>query len=602
MSTDLVNWWSLLCVRKGDFMRTPAGVLSCEDLATLVQQFTAKFDECSLVAGDKILIVVDDERVAVSTFVAALFNGLVPVMLTPATPANRVESVQQSIHAKASVVSLGKRQEPWLKSIGHLLVFQPDLVKKSLFTRSVKGAAWVAQGLGLAAKTLQPKLPVNNSDLAYILFTSGTTSAPSGVMISRKNLFANVESITKVLKVGNSSVVFNDMVLAHGDGLVQGPMLCLHSGATLVRAGGFSIDSIETWLEAVRREGVTHFITVPTVWAMIDRYAKYDDYFPQDRVETLSSVAAWLQPALWDRIETRFKRSLISQYGLTETVASALYAGSSVQAGSKYAAGIPVDCEARIQHQPGCKAEEGELQLKGDNVFSGYWNDPVRTSQTFTTDGWMKTGDLATQDSQGCFFITGRLKNIIMSGGFLIRPQEIDEALCKHAAVKSSVTIAWPDTYFGEVPVSVVETDDASCNENALMLHARDVLEPLKLPKRIVMVQSIPRGDAGKPNLSEVQELVQKNLNQIQVSTQNGASLELVLLQVAAKCFRHPVEKLSLQTGPRDIAGWDSFQHIAFLGALEDQFSIRIPASLASGIRDLRTALNAVELCLQEKS
>ena len=98
------------------------------------------------------------------------------------------------------------------------------------------------------------------------------------------------------------------------------------------------------------------------------------------------------------------------------------------------------------------------------------------------------------------------------------------------------------------------------------------------------------------------QEELQKNLNQIQVSTQNGASLELVLLQVAAKCFRHPVEKLSLQTGPRDIAGWDSFQHIAFLGALEDQFSIRIPASLASGIRDLRTALNAVEICLQEKS
>ena len=129
MNTHLESWWSLLCVRKGDFMRTPAGALSCADLATLVQQFTAKFDEFALVAGDKILIVVDDERVAVSTFVAALFNGLVPVMLTPATPANRVESVQQSIHAKAAVVSLGKRQEPWLKSISHPLVFQPDLVK-----------------------------------------------------------------------------------------------------------------------------------------------------------------------------------------------------------------------------------------------------------------------------------------------------------------------------------------------------------------------------------------------------------------------------------------------------------------------------------------
>ena len=124
-----------------------------------------------------------------------------------------------------------------------------------------------------------------------------------------------------------------------------------------------------------------------------------------------------------------------------------------------------------------------------------------------------------------------------MSGGFLIRPQEIDEALCKHAAVKSSVTIAWPDTYFGEVPVSVVETDDASCNENALMLHARDVLEPLKLPKRIVMVQSIPRGDAGKPNLSEVQELVQLYIQAARNAMDagfDGIELQGVELEISA--------------------------------------------------------------------
>lgn len=601
MTDTLKQWWLALGDARNDFMRTPRGVLTNQDLATLVGQICIRFDENKATEGDRVIIVVDDERVAVTVFVAALFDGLVPVMLNPLSSSDRVDSVCRSTGAKIAFVSTNRQHDAWLGFLQHVNVFSPQASTTNFFKRRESVVETISRGLGLTAASRSPRLPTAPDELAYILFTSGTTSSPSGVMITRGNLFANVATIAKVLKIDRTSVVFNDMVLAHADGIVQGPLLCLQTGATLFRAGGFSVDNIESWLESVRREKVTHFITVPTVWAIIDRYSRYDDYFSSDSFLYLSSTAARLPPSLWDRIEGRFKRPMISQYGLTETVACALYAGSPVRKGTLYAGGIPIDCEARVETRPDCKPGEGELQLRGSNIFPGYWNNPDRTRETFTADGWMRTGDLATEDENGCFFITGRLKNIIMVGGFLIHPQEIDEALSMHPAVKSAVTISWTDEMFGEIPVSLIESDDSSFSEQEATAFARSKLEPLKVPKHIRVVSAIPRGDAGKPNLTAVRELLKHTVELTHEIEHGGAtSLEVQLMQVAAKCFRHPIRDLRLQSGPKEIAGWDSFQHIAFLGALEDQFAIQIPTSSAAAIRNLQAALDVIKACKKE--
>jgi acyl-CoA synthetase (AMP-forming)/AMP-acid ligase II/acyl carrier protein len=601
MIDNLQKWWHALGSARNDFMRTPQGVLTNPDLATLVERICTRFDENKAIEGDRVLIVVDDERVAVAVFVAALFDGLVPVMLNPLSSSDRVESVWRSTGAKIAFVSASRQHDTWLGFLQHVNVISPQATNTTKFFKRREGAVEsISLGLGLSQSLRTPRLPVTPDELAYILFTSGTTSSPSGVMITRGNLFANVATIAKVLKIDRTSVVFNDMVLAHADGIVQGPLLCLQSGATLFRAGGFSVDNIESWLESVRRENVTHFITVPTVWAIIDRYCRYDDYFSSDSFLYLSSTAARLPPSLWDRIEGRFKRPMISQYGLTETVACALYAGSPVRKGTLYAGGIPIDCEARVEVRPDCKPGEGELQLRGSNIFLGYWNNPDRTRETFTADGWMRTGDLATKDENGCFFITGRLKNIIMVGGFLIHPQEIDEALAMHPAVKSAVTISWADEMFGEIPVSLIESDDSSFTEQEATAFARAKLEPLKVPKHIRIVSAIPRGDAGKPNLTAVRELLKHTVESTLEIEHETASLESQLMQVAAKCFRYPIRDLRLQSGPKEIAGWDSFQHIAFLGALEDRFEIQIPTSSAAAIRNLQDALDVIEMCKKD--
>jgi acyl-coenzyme A synthetase/AMP-(fatty) acid ligase/acyl carrier protein len=382
------------------------------------------------------------------------------------------------------------------------------------------------------------------------------------------------------------------MVLAHGDGLVQGPMMALGTGCALIRAGGFAVDRIEDWLDTVRREGATHVITVPTVWAMIDRYAQHSDYFAAPDFRGLSSVAAYLDPTLWDRLERRFGHPITNQYGLTETVASALYAGSHPETGARHTVGRPIDCEARVV--PIGEGDAGELQLRGDNIFAGYWGDKDRTSRTLVEDGWMRTGDLARKRDDGSYEIVGRLKTVIMSGGFLIRPEEIDEAMRSHPGVRGAVTVGVEDPLFGEVPVSLVEVE-GDLGEVELVAHARQALEPLKVPKRIVVAEAIPRGDAGKPRLDAVRALIAERLSEEPSTRAEGRDLEAAVIETAARVFRLEPSVLSLRSAPETVPGWDSFTQIALILALEERFGLRIPTSRAAAIRSLASALEAVQ-------
>ena len=584
-------WQSVKKHSASDFLITPAATLQRGDLADLVERFAAAFDAAGLSAGDRVLIVLADEATAVAAFVAALFDGLVPVMLPPDTPAPRAMAVAASVEARGAITSVDRQHEDWLRQIARPFLRGEVSKPRGWLSRRLSAVDQIAGSLDLPDTSRTPRLPHTPDALAYLLFTSGTTSSPSGVMITQGNMLANVQTIGRILGVDAHSRVFNDMMLAHGDGLVQGPLLALATGATLVRAGGFTVAGMEDWLNALRRAKATHFLTVPTIWSLIDRYARHDDYFDAPEFKMASSVAAAFAPALWARLEARFAIPITNQYGLTETVASALYAGAHPEAGKRGTIGRPVDCEARIVPLNGT-SDEGELQLRGANIFAGYWRNPARTQETFTDDGWMRTGDLARQNPDGSFEITGRLKTVIMTAGFLIRPQEIDEAMLKHPSVVSSATVGMADAIFDEVPMTVVMLDGVA-DEAALTAHARLHLEPLKVPKRIVTVAEIPLGAAGKPRLDRVKELIIAAL----ATSTDVASLDVsaeAVLAVAADIFRAKASELSLRSTPDMVAGWDSFTQISLILALEDRFGCRIPTARAAAIRSLADALAAV--------
>jgi long-chain acyl-CoA synthetase len=460
----------------------------------------------------------------------------------------------------------------------------------------VTSGSWLSRKVdplgGLPDKGRDPRLPGDPDGLAYVLFTSGTTSSPSGVQITRGNLFANLATLSRLFDYDARSRIFNDMILAHADGMIQGPVIALANRCAVIRSGGFTLAGMEKWLGRVRQSRASHIITVPTIWAMIDAYAAHDDYFDAPECTHLMSVAAKLPEELWTRLEARFELPVYNQYGLTETVASALYAGPQAEMGMFGTVGKPVDCEARID--PAASGNEGELQLRGAQVFPGYWQDPVRTAQSFTADGWLKTGDLARLRDDGSFDILARIKSVIMMGGFLIRPDEIDEAMLRHPAVRESVTVGVADAMFDEVPVTAVVLQEQA-GEEELTAHARAYLESQKVPKRIVALPEIPRGDSGKARLSELRALMGgAAIGEAERPADDGTDLESQVIALAAEVFRVDPALLSPRSRGGSVPGWDSFSQLNFLMAAEDRFKVAVPASLVAQIETIADMVGAI--------
>ena len=465
-------------------------------------------------------------------------------------------------------------------------ILSPEL-KISGLNRFLSGKNVNIYGLETIPTARMPRLP-GDETLAYLLFTSGTTADPSGVEITRTNLVAQLKTLTRLGKFTEKSRVFNDMSLAHVDGLIQGPLISAWNDASVIRSDGFRLENLEFWLSLARRFRATHVFAVPTVWAMIEKFAQYDDYFDGDECEMLVTVAAKMPEGLWRSIEKRFGQTLINHYGLTETVASALYAGDCAEMGAWGTIGKPIDCEARIDGDVG----EGELQLKGPNIFSGYWRNPQRTDASFTDDGWFKTGDIVHRRKTGDFDYLGRIKTAINPGGFLILPDEIDEALLTHPAVLESATVGADDDIFGEIALTGVVLSYA-VEETILVEHLRKHIEERKVPKRIFSIDKIPRGLSGKVKTQDLRILL--NCSNVTKMVCEDNDVTLTVLAIAAKVFRTSVKELSSQSSAETVEGWDSFTQLNLVFSVEEHFKFKVSASKVSTLRCLKDFINMLQ-------
>ncbi|AXI46740.1 hypothetical protein C1J03_12340 [Sulfitobacter sp. SK012] len=569
-------WHSFEQGGRKDFLVLPDVTLSYDAAEQGIREWIAAFDAAGLVPGDRFVLRTNSDAIASVAFLAGLVDGIVPVLLEGSCPDPRLLSIISTVEPRL-VVSDDALPDISAETVARIFKSPEQRGGLRGFLGQKKS---LSLGLGDHAATRLPRLPVDDG-LAYLLFTSGTTSAPCGVEVNRSNLAANLDTLTRLGDISAASRIFNDMILAHTDGLVQGPLLAAWNGAAVLRAGGFDVQRMEEWLSAIRQTRATHVLTVPTVWAMIDRYAAHDDYFDAPECTMLVTVAAKMSDDLWQQIETRFGRRLINHYGLTETVASALYSGDHPEMGEIRTIGRPIDCEARIADG----LPEGELELRGDNIISGYWRNPERTQASFTKDGWFRTGDLARVRSSGSYEILGRLKTVIMSGGVLIRPDEIDEAMMRQTAVIESATVGVPDEMFGEIGMTAVVLSEP-VGEMVLTEHLRALIEPRKVPKRIIAVDQIPRGLSGKFQLNALTELL-IDASQALAETKGGDDLLATVLAIASKVFRTPAEQLSSRTTPDDVEGWDSFTQLNLVLSIEEHFDLRIPAARVSALQRL---------------
>jgi long-chain acyl-CoA synthetase len=214
------------------------------------------------------------------------------------------------------------------------------------------------------------------------------------------------------------------------------------------------------------------------------------------------SASAPLPPEQHQAFERRFGIDVVEAMGLTETASVAFTNPLEREARRIGSPGRPLGMEARIRRDDGSIAgddEVGEVQLRGPNVMLGYYKSPDQTAKAIDAEGWFSTGDLGRRDAEGYYFITGRLKELIIKGGENIAPREVDEALLRHPAVLEAAAVGVPDPHYGqEILACVVLKEGAACGEDELRAHCLAELGRYKSPRYLRFVRELPKGASGK--------------------------------------------------------------------------------------------------------
>jgi malonyl-CoA/methylmalonyl-CoA synthetase len=337
---------------------------------------------------------------------------------------------------------------------------------------------------------------------ALVVYTSGTTGPPKGVLLPRRAIASNLDALAHAWEWTGDDVLTHGLPLFHVHGLVLGVLGPLRLGGTLHHLGSFSTEAAAEQLTAE----ATMLFGVPTMYHRLADAAESDravaDALKQARL--LVSGSAALSRTDHERIERASGQRVVERYGMTETLMNcAVRADGDRRPGT---VGPPVDgVDLRLVDDDGAVVHAsdgetvGEIQVRGPNLFLGYLNRPDATEEAFS-DGWFRTGDVATREPDGYIRLIGRQStDLIKSGGFKIGAGEIETALLEHPGVAEAAVTGEPDDDLGERIVAwVVASDDSKPSEKEIVDHVARLLTPHKRPREVRYLDELPRNDMGK--------------------------------------------------------------------------------------------------------
>ena len=339
---------------------------------------------------------------------------------------------------------------------------------------------------------------VSLDDPAAIIYTSGTTGRAKGAVLSHRNLTWVALNTIVDYDVVSTDVALMISPLFHVASLGMGALPVLMKGATMVLEKGFEPGSA---LAQIERHGVTMLSGVPTTYQLM---ADHDDWASTD-LSTLGKLTCG-GSAVPDRILNAYEErglSFSQGYGMTETSPGATSLAPDMTRAKQGSVGLPhFFTDVRIADEQGAIVEPGtvgEIEISGPNVFTGYHNRPEETAAAFTDDGWFRSGDLGYLDEDGYLFVSDRLKDMIISGGENIYPAEVENLINDIEGVTGVAVIGVPDDRWGEVPWAVLTVRPGTeIDTDAVRAHLDGTLARYKLPKRVEIVDELPRTASGK--------------------------------------------------------------------------------------------------------
>ena len=339
----------------------------------------------------------------------------------------------------------------------------------------------------------------NDYDEALVLHTSGTTSRPKIVPLSNLNIFTSAVNISKSLKLTADDHCLNIMPLFHIHGLIAVLSASAKVGASVCASNGFNALK---FLDLAETQNITWYSGVPTMHqAILLRAQKNSNKAKKLNLRFIRSSSASLPPAIFKQLNDIFQTPVIEAYGMTEATHQMTSNPLPPAIQKPGLVGMPAGPEICIMNDKNEKlpqGEIGEICIKGDNVTNGYENNPEANKQSFVND-WFRTGDEGFFDEDGYLKISGRLKEIINKGGEKISPLEVDNILMDFPPIDQALCFGYKDKMLGEdIAVAIKLKENKSCTEDDIKSYANEKLAKFKIPKKIFIVEDIPKGATGK--------------------------------------------------------------------------------------------------------
>lgn len=477
------------------FIHQPdGGVVSHADFLDNAARIANTLNHAGLQPGDRVAVQVPKSVEALALYAASVMAGIV---FLPLNTAYTTEELSYFIADSGAALVIG---DP---SSAEALQGIVDNVGASIMTLGANGHGTLMD----SASTMPASFNVverGEDDLAALLYTSGTTGRSKGAMLSQKNLLSNALSLKQEWQYGPDDVLLHALPIYHTHGLFVACNITLLAGGSMIFLPGFDRDRmIELMPKATSMMGVPTFYT-----RLLD-----DDRLNRDLTRHMRLFISGSAPLLaetHEQFEHRTGHRILERYGMTETNMNT----SNPYAGDRRAGtvGFPLPgVEVRITNPedgtPLPQGDTGVVEVRGDNVFMGYWNMPEKTSEEFRADGFFITGDLGRIDDDGYLTILGRGKDLIISGGLNIYPKEIEDFLNDQPGVGESAVIGVPHADFGEGVMAVITSaPDAAPDTDAIMEKITTSLARFKHPRRIVVVDALPRNTMGKVQKNVLRE------------------------------------------------------------------------------------------------
>ncbi len=442
---------------------------------------------CGLVPGDRVALLADKSLPVLQLYLGTIAAGGI---LVPVNPASTVEEARHFLTDSTPriLVCSPERQaalEDVIRSAGIEHVLSLD----------AHGHGTLFEGFGKEAGLSSP-VPRQPQDIAAIVYTSGTTGRPKGAMLSHGALASNYHTLTQLWRFTEEDVLLHFLPVNHVHGLFVATNVALISGCSIRFFPKFDADQI---LEALPQ--ATAMMGVPTHYT---RLLQQDGLSQQltSGMRLFVSGSAPLLASTHREWEERTGHRILERYGMTEAnmITSHSYDGLR-KAGSVGAPlpGVEVRIRGKDENLLTRRDEVGTLEIKSPGQFSGYWNNPDKTREDLTSDGWFKTGDLARRDRDGDIILEGRAKDLVISGGVNIYPKELEEIIDQSPGVMECAVVGLPHPDFGEAVVAFV-VGSGSKRPSAIDLSAEldGRLARYKHPKRVIPMDGLPRNSMGK--------------------------------------------------------------------------------------------------------